>query len=375
MNEKKQFKEYFVEIEDPRVERTKKHKLEDIFYIAICGVISGANDWVNIEMFGKAKEEWLKEQLSLENGIPSHDTFSRVFRQIDPRQFEQCFLRWIEDLRKASNGEVVAIDGKKLRRSYDQREGSPAIHMINAWANENHLLLGQVKTEEKSNEITAIPELLQLLSLGGCIVTIDAMGCQETIAAEIIKQEADYVLAVKDNQGVLYEDLKELFAGAEEINFEKVPHDYEQKVNKHGRVEIRRCWVISDREYIEYIRKYQRWEKLNSIIMVESERIVNEKRSRERRYYISSLVLSAQMALAIVRSHWQVENCVHWVLDVSFREDDSRIRKGNGAENFAILRAIALNLLKQETSLKRSIQGKRLFAGWKNEYLSTILLG
>ena len=373
MEQKKTFSDYFSEIEDPRIERTKKHKLEDIFFIAICGVICGANDWVNIEMFGKAKEDWLKEYLELPNGIPSHDTFGRVFQQIDPKEFQKRFLEWIRDVQKKTAGEVVAIDGKTIRRSHDKREGKKAIHMINAWATTNHLLLGQEKTEEKSNEITAIPELLEVLSIAGCIITLDAMGCQEDIASKIIKKEADYVLAVKENQGRLYQDLKELFDGAEKVDYQHVPHDFEKQVSKHGRIEIRRCWTISDQEYIEYIHRYQRWPALQTIALVESERIIDGKSSVERRYYISSLENNAKTFLHAVRAHWQVENSLHWVLDMSFREDDSRIRKDHGPENFAVLRAIALNLLKQENSLKRSIQGKRLFAGWRNDYLVKIL--
>lgn len=375
MRKKKTFSDYFAEVEDPRIERTKKHKLEDILFIAISGVICGANDWANIEMFGKAKEEWLRKYLELPNGIPSHDTFGRIFQQIDPAQFEKGFLDWTRSIHKETKGEVIAIDGKTVRRSQDKREGKKAIHMINAWATANHLLLGQEKTEEKSNEITAIPELLEVLSLAGCIVTIDAMGCQEEIAKQIVEKEADYVLAVKNNQRALYEDLRELFTGAEEVDYQQVPHDYEKQVSKHGRIEIRRCWTISDREYIEYIRRYQRWPNLRTIALVESERIIDEKSSIERRYYISSLENDAKTILHAVRAHWQVENSVHWVLDVSFREDDSRIRKGHGAENFAILRAIALNLIKQEKTVKRSVQGKRLLAGWRNDYLAKILLG
>lgn len=375
MEKKKEFREYFAEIEDPRINRTKKHKLEDILFIAICGVICGANDWVNIEHFGKAKEEWLKKHIELENGIPSHDTFGRVFQQIEPAQFERCFIEWIKSIQTVTAGEVVAIDGKTIRRSYDRQEGKKAIHMINAWATQNHLLLGQEKTEEKSNEITAIPALLELLSLKGCIVTIDAMGCQTDIAKQIIEKEANYLLAVKGNQGYLYDDLQILFTQAEKESYKGVRHDYEKQVSKHGRIEIRQCWAISDREYIEYIRQHQRWVNLQTIVLVESERIIDGESSKEQRYYITSLPNNAKTILQAVRAHWQVENNVHWVLDVAFREDDSRIRKGNSAENFAILRATALNLIKQGQSMKRSIQGKRLLAGWRNDYLEKIIFG
>jgi predicted transposase YbfD/YdcC len=363
----------FAEVEDPRVGPAQLHKLEDILTIAICGVICGANDWVNIELFGQAKEEWLKTILELPNGIPSHDTFGRVFRALDPDQFEEGFLKWIMSIQEVTEGEVIAIDGKKLRRSHDGLLGKDAIWMVDAWASENQITLGQIKVEEKSNEITAIPKLLDLLMIKGCIVTIDAMGCQTKIAEKIIESGADYVLAVKENQGVLHREIEWLFEVAKQVEFEQIPHDHAKTVGKHGRIEVRQCWSISHTDYIEYLQKHQDWKNLKTIAMVETEFRRGEQITRQRRYYVSSLAGDAEMILHAVRTHWQVENSLNWILDVTFREDDSRVRKGAGPQNMAVLRRLALNLLKRETSVKRSIQGKRFLAGWDNDYLLKVL--
>ncbi len=363
----------FAEVEDPRDGPAQLHKLEDILMIAICGVICGANDWVNIELFGQAKEEWLKTILELPNGIPSHDTFGRVFRSLDPEQFEQGFQNWVMSIQEVTEGEVIAIDGKKLRRSHDGLLGKDAIWMVDAWASENQITLGQLKVDEKSNEITAIPKLLDILMVKGCIVTIDAMGCQTKIAKKIVESGADYVLAVKENQGILHRDIEWLFEVAKQVEFEQIPHDHTKTVNKHGRIEVRQCWSISHIDYIEYLQKYQAWKNLKTIAMVETEFRRGEKITHQRRYYISSLEGDAETILRAVRTHWQVENSLNWVLDVTFREDDSRVRKGAGPQNMAMLRRLALNLLKRETSVKRSIQGKRFLAGWDNEYLLKIL--
>jgi predicted transposase YbfD/YdcC len=367
--------ECFSELEDPRVNRTKLHKLEDILVIALCGVICGANDWVNIELFGQAKKDWFRQFLELPNGIPSHDTFGRVFRQLDPMQFETGFIRWIESLQAVTEGEIIAIDGKQLRRSHDKLLGKNAIYMVDAWASNNQITLGQVKVDAKSNEITAIPKLLELLVIEGAIVTIDAIGCQVEIAKQIVKKDADYVLAVKKNQGQLYEHIKYLFEVVEKEGFACVEHEHIRTVNKHGRIEIRECWAISELDYLEYLPDYQKWCNLHTIVMVDTERRTAEKTETERRFFISSLAASAEEILHAVRTHWQVENSLNWVLDVSFREDDSRIRKGHGAQNFAVLRRIALNLLKQDQTVKRSMQGKRFLAGWDNDYLRNILFG
>lgn len=365
--------EHFKNIEDPRIDRGKLHNLMDIIAIAICAVICGADTWEDIELFGEAKHEWLKQFLELPNGIPSHDTFGRVFSIISPVEFQRSFLNWIKAISESIEREVVAIDGKTSRRSYDRGKGKGAIHMVSAWATANRVVLGQVKTEDKSNEITAIPELLDILALKGCIVTIDAMGCQKTISAGIIEKEADYVLALKGNQGTLHEDIKLFFEDAKETGFKGIRHDFHETIDgDHGRIETRRYYTISD---IEWLEGKADWKGLKSIGMVESEREIGEKVTKEIRYYISSLPGNAKQFGDAVRRHWGIENSLHWVLDVAFREDECRIRKGYAAENFAVLRHIALNLVRQEKSIKRGVKGKRLKAGWDNDYLGKILSG
>jgi len=367
--------EHFGSIQDPRIDRQKLHLLLDIIVIAICASICGADKWEDVETFGKAKKDWFKTFLELPNGIPSHDTFNRVFNRLDPVEFQSSFLNWISAVSELIGGQVIAIDGKVLRRSHDRGIGKAAIDMVSAWATKNHLVLGQMKVDEKSNEITAIPQLLKALNISGCIITIDAMGCQIEIAAEIINQGADYVLALKGNQGNLSEDVELLFDDLEEGDYKYYTYDYHKTVNKgHGRIEIRECWTISDPDILCHLRGYKNWEKLKTVSRIRSQRWIGEEQSCEDRYHVASIT-GAKHVLGVVRSHWGVENKLHWTLDMAFDEDRSRVRKGYGAENFAVLRHIALNLLKQEKSCKRSIRGKRLLAGWDEMYLHKVLEG
>jgi predicted transposase YbfD/YdcC len=362
--------ECFVDLSDPRMNKKIKHNLMDMITIMICAVISGANGWVEIEEYGKAKYDWFKTILKLPNGIPSHDTFGRLFALLATEELERCFQRWVQSVAEVVEG-GIHIDGKQLRRSYDKASNKAAIHLVSAWASSVGLTLGQVKTEAKSNEITAIPELLKMLELKGCIVTLDAMGCQKRIVEQIVEQEGDYVLALKGNQDGLYTEVMDLFQEAVDTNFTELKWDYyETEEKNHGREEIRRYWTIKS---LDSLREIQGWKNLNGIGMVESERRVGETASTEHRFYITSLDGNAKQLAQAVRSHWGIENSLHWILDVAFREDESRIRNGNAAENFSLLRRLALNLIKQEKSSKRGTQVKRMRAGWDNDYLLTIL--
>jgi predicted transposase YbfD/YdcC len=366
--------QHFSNLRDPRIERTKEHLLLDIVVIAICALLAGADGWVAVEAFGHAKEKWLRTFLTLPNGIPSHDTFGRVFAALDPVEFQHSFLSWVQAVSVKLQGEIVAVDGKTLRRSHDKGSGKKAIHMVSAWATAQHLVMGQRKIDAKSNEITAIPELLKVLALEGCIVTVDALGCQTEIAETIVNQGAEYVLAVKENQGKLQEDLKDLFDGAAEVQFREVPHAYERQVTKdHGRVEIRECWVITDDEYLDFVRRHDAWKNLGSLIRLHTEVRRRRKRSTETRYFISSLQPTPQEMLHAIRGHWGIENGLHWILDVTFREDDSRVRKDHAAENFAVLRHIAVNLLTRARNGKDSIKTMRLRAGWDETFLAQLI--
>lgn len=364
--------ECFSELKDPRLDRRKRHLLEDIVVLTICGVLGGADDWMSIEAFGKEKYQWFKQFLSLPNGIPSHDTFGRVFSLISPDEFQACFTRWIQAVALKTPGQVIPIDGKTLRRSHDRRHGKSAIHMVSAWASENRLVLGQLKTEAKSNEITAIPELLQVLDISGCIITIDAMGCQKTIAATIIHKNADYVLALKANHENLFKEVTALFAQAASKDCQDSAMDYCETLTKnHGRLEIRRYWV-TDR--LAALKHTGPWQDIRLVGMVEAERTVRGKTTIERRYYISSLEKNVTLFAKAVRLHWGIENSVHWVLDMAFREDESRIRTGHAPENMAVLRQIALNLLRKDAT-KLGVKNKRLKAGWSTDYLTHLLWG
>lgn len=371
---KKTIVDYFAVLPDPRRDKCKKHLLLDIIAIAILAVISGADNFVEIEEFGEAKKEWLESFLTLENGIPSHDTFRRVFGLIDPVQFRECFLGWIAAIQTVTKQEVVAVDGKSLRGSLERATEKSAIQMVSAWASQVGMSLGQVRCEEKSNEITAIPELLKMLAIEGCIVTIDAMGCQSEIVRQIVEQKADYQISLKGNQGILHEEVKEYFEWARKIEFREIEYDYFESIEKdHGRIERRRCWAVAD---IEWLTKVEKWSGLRSIAAVEVEReeLTTGRKSCETRYFISSLEASAKLHCETARQHWRIENSLHWVLDVAFREDFSRVRKDHAPENFAILRQIALNLLKQNKQTKAGIKARRLRAGWDNEFLWQTLL-
>ena len=367
---------HFGELQDPRTGNAKAHIFLEILIIAICAVICGADGWSDIELFGKNKKDWLKTFLELPKGIPSHDTFGRVFAKIRPEEFQKRFIDWVQAIEKLTAGQVIAVDGKKLRRSHDQQTGKEAIYMVSAWATENQLVLGQTKVADKSNEITAIPELLQLLDTTGCIVTIDAIGTQTKIAETIVAGGGDYLLAVKENQGHLFEDIQCLFEVDVAHGIDKAQHSYAQTVNKgHGRLEIRECWATEKKEYLALVRKHQNWKGLRSVVRIVSQRNFGEKVETQTRYFISSLPADAKTILKVKRSHWKIENQLHWVLDIAFREDESRVRKDHSSENLAVLRHVALNLLKQEKTAKGGIHAKRLQAGWNNDYLLAILKG
>ncbi|MBD2365392.1 ISAs1 family transposase [Anabaena minutissima FACHB-250] len=364
--------DHFLGIEDPRIDRTKRHNLIDIMTIAICAVICGADGWVAVETYGCAKYEWLKTFLELPNGIPSHDTFARVFAQINPQQFESCFINWMKSIHQITNGEVVAIDGKTLRGSYDKSSERSAIKIVSAWATTSKLVLGQVKVNEKSNEITAIPELLKVLELSGFIVTIDAIGCQKEIVRLITQQDADYVITLKKNQGNLYDEVEKLFQAVISTGFEGIEHStYKTEERGHGRDEIRHYVMLSQIQ--SRLNPDSVWSNFKSVGMVESVRSLNGETTVETHYFISSLESNAKQFGNSIRSHWGVENSLHWVLDVALREDECRIRKDNAPQNFAILRHIAVNLLGQEKRVKRGIKNKQFLAGLDNNYLARVL--
>lgn len=362
----------FSKIEDPRMNRTKRHNLQDILAIAICAVICGADGWVQIETFGKCKLEWFKTFLALPHGIPSHDTFGRVFAMLKPQAFEQCFMNWVAALRKVSKGQLVAIDGKTVRRSFDTASDKAAIHMVSAWCKKNQMVIGQITTAEKSNEIKAIPQLLKILELDNAIITIDAMGCQKKIAKAIVENNADYILQLKGNQQKFHDEVVELFENCLTDDCHGIKYHSAQTADKgHGRIEVRK--IVATNE-IEWFAEREKWKKLRSLVRVESQRTVDGKTSNEFRYYISSLPADDPAELLDnIRSHWGVENSLHWSLDIGFREDECRIRQGHAAENFSRLNRIALNLLKAEKTLKGGIKTKRLACGWDHNYLLKIL--
>jgi predicted transposase YbfD/YdcC len=364
-------KEHFSGLDDPRAQHSIEHLLLDIVIVTICAVICGADTWVEIENYGLAKQEWLETFLDLPNGIPSHDTFERMFARLRPEQLQQCFLNWVQAVFNITDGQLISLDGKTLRGSYDRGGKQGMIHMVSAWASQNRLVLGQRKVNEKSNEITALPELLKVIDLNGAVVSIDAMGCQTKIAAQIVSQQGDYVLALKANQGLLHQDVQQLFEHAHNQNFRDIEHDfYQTQEHGHGRQEIRRYWVMGK---TEYLIGAENWVKLTTIGCVESQRQVGDTITSEKRYYLLSLPLDAINFATAVRGHWGIENQLHWVLDVGFREDQSRATQGYCAENLTVIRHLALNLLSQDKSAKGGTRAKRLKAGWDDQYLTKIL--
>jgi predicted transposase YbfD/YdcC len=353
----------FKKLHDPRIDRKKKHKLLDIIILSILAVLSGAESWDSIELFGKTNLAFLKQILALANGIPSHDTINRVFSMLNPKHFERLFIEWVNNLK--DNGileNVIAIDGKTVRGSKDSFHGTSPIHLVHAWSVENNICLGQIKTAAKSNEITAIPEILDLLEIKGSIITIDAMGTQRAIAEKIIKKEADYILSVKDNQKRLREEVEST------CNRYRPVADYTEVEKGHGRIETRRCQVFEKGLIVDFDK---RWQGLQSVVKIISTREIGEKITTEERYYISSLD-AKQPFNQYIRSHWRVENSLHWTLDMVFREDEQRKRTKHAAENFAVIRKIALNLLKKDTG-KESLRSKRLKAAWNKEFLMQLL--
>lgn len=356
------------EVPDPRVDRRKLHSLSDVLAIAICALLCGVDSFEDMEVFGEAKSDWFGTFLELPHGIPSHDTFNRVFAAIDPEKFLECFMRWTQSLRSAITEEIVALDGKALRRAINAGDCPKVV--VSAWAADNGLALGQLKTDDKSNEITAVPKLLRALELGGCIVTLDAMGCQKEIAKEIKEADADYVLALKGNHGLTHAEIKSYLDEA--ISRKAKELAYVEILDKgHGRLETRRYWQSGQLDWFE---DRSSWEGLQSVGVVEAVRELNGQSSVERRYYLSSLSVDVNRFARAVRSHWSIENQLHWVLDVNFKEDQSRARSGYAAENLATLRRWALNLIKaDQQKKKRSLKGRMKAAGWDNRYLLHLL--
>ena len=365
--------ECFGDMTDPRVEGRCDHRLVEILLVAVCAVLCGAESWSEVEEFGNTKVAWLKQYLTLEAGIPSHDTFSRVFRLLNADEFQRRFMRWVERHFPLPPGQVIAVDGKTVRGSRDEFRGQDAIHLVSAWASEGGVLLGQRKVDAKSNEMTAVSELLKLLFVKGCIVTVDALNCQKDIAQAVIDQQADYVFALKANHPQLHQDVVDWFGWARAHDFRDVSHSFHQTVNKtHGRIEIRRCWAIADPLALESLAHYQAWAGLRSVVMVQRERRNATQVQTETVYYLSSLPADAQRLLAATRAHWSIENSFHWTLDVIFAEDASRVRLDDAPENLAVIRHIALNLLKRHPA-KLSLKRKRFRAALDDTFLFELL--
>lgn len=364
---------HFGGLKDPRVERTKKHQLTDILVIAILAIIGGAQGWEDIENYGISKQTWLKDFLALPNGIPSDDTFRRVFECIDPEALNQCFLNWVETLVTKMAGEIIPIDGKTIRGSYDRNQGKSALHLISAWSSTQRLVLAQMKVEDKSNEITAIPALLELLDITGSIITIDAMGTQTEIANKIIEKKGDYVLALKANHPTLYNQVQQWFETAQAQNFHFVDVSYVKRIETgHHRTEIREVWTVPVTA-IPQLYQPKIWAGLPSLVMVVPVRHLWNKTTREVQFYLTSLHSNAQLIGQAIRKHWGIENEAHWTLDCTFASDACRIRSFHSPRNFAILRRIGLNALNREQTYKRSLRQKMKRTSMDNDYMIQVL--
>jgi predicted transposase YbfD/YdcC len=364
--------EYFAPLGDPRIERNKLYPLPEVILLVICAVLGGADGWEAIEQFGRDKLEWLRKFAPFANGIPSHDCIANVVSRLKPQGFQACFRSWTQAVAATTGGELIAVDGKSARGSRDRRRGKAALHMVSAWGSRNRLVLGQEATAEKSNEITAIPKLLELLELKGCIVTIDAMGCQRAIAEQIVAQGGDYVLGLKGNQSTLQEGVADFFTIAAAGQFAGVAHDYAEETDKdHGRLEVRRYWITED---LRTLPETPRWVGLRSIGMVERECWSADTHTLERRYFINSIAANAKRFAGAVRGHWGVENRLHWRLDVTFGDDASRIRKGHAPAIMTSIRHLCMNLFEQEPSALRLSQ-KRRKAMWNDDYRAKVVFG
>ena len=365
--------DHFSIIKDPRQQSKIEYELLDIIFLCVVGVICGAEAWDDIEIVGKTRLSWFQQKKFLLNGVPCAITIARIIGCLNPKELQSCVINWMAAANAATKGQVVAIDGKRMRRSYDNNKDQSAIHMVSAFAAENGVVLGQIKTADKSNEITAIPALLDLLDVKGCIVTIDAMGCQEEIAAKIIDKEADYILAVKDNQKTLHDEVIDFFECARQHDFKGVKHDYFEEISKgHGRLETRKSWISN---CLDTIGNTERWSGITAIGMIESERTIKGITTTECRHYIVSIPQNAETFAHAVRAHWAIENKLHWVLDVTFKEDASRVRRDNCAENLGVIRHVAINILRQDKVTKGSVKTRRYKCALDPDYANKILDG
>ncbi len=371
---KNTFITHFSDIEDPRIDRCKRHQLIDILFLSVSAVLTGAEGWEDIEQFGRIKLDWLRKYLPYENGIPKHDTIARVLSRLEPELIQTRFIKWVQDIAKDSRVDVIAIDGKTARRSFSTKERNNALHMVSAWSCSHGLVLGQQKVDGKSNEITAIPALLELLDIEGGCITLDAMGCQKDITKTITTKKADYVIALKGNQGGLHEEVKAYFHKVLREKCSQTVHDKDEQIDTgHGRIEVRKCLQLE--VDTGWITKLAGWHGLKTVIEIQSERHIDEHVAAETRYYISSLEIDAKRASQVIRQHWGVENSLHWTLDMTFREDESRIRRGNGAQVMNALRKVALNIVRNNTTRKASMKQKLKQASLDDEFRAELLIG